>query len=299
MKVDESPMPKAGPGQLVVKNATLAINPADPLMHDNGMFVQTWPTILGLDVAGEVVEIGEGVTGFTKGQRVLGEGCRLGSGNLDEAGFQLYTAVAAFMSTPIPDHMSYEDAVVLPLSVSTAAAGLYEADKLALPLPTANSKGGAGTILIWGGSSSVGCSGIQLAKASGLDVISTASKDNFELVKSLGARAVFDYKSSTVVADIVAEVKKGPKVVGCLDCIGRPYSTGPVADILSQLGGGFISSVGFPLEKLPEKVQWKRSKDSVANPNQVCLLTREQSSAQRPRTTSSVKQSMQTSCPTP
>ena len=161
VKVDVSPMPKAGPGQLVIKNATLALNPADFKMHDTGMFVQAWPTILGLDVAGEVVEIGQGVTGFSVGQRVLGEGTRLGSGNLDEAGFQLYTAVAAFLSSSIPDDMAYEDAVVLPLSVSTAAAGLYEADKLALPLPTADPKSGAGTILIWGGSSSVGCSGIQ------------------------------------------------------------------------------------------------------------------------------------------
>ena len=260
MQVRDSPMPKAGPGQLLLQNHALALNPIDPKMHDIGLFVQTWPTILGLDCAGEVIDVGEGVTGFTKGQRVLGEGCRLGSGVLEEAGFQHYTAVAALLASPIPDDMSYEEAVVLPLSVSTAAAGLYEEDKLHLPLPQPKPQGGKGTILIWGGSSSVGCSGIQLARASSLDVVSTASPENIEFVKSLGARAVFDHKSTTVVEDIVNELKKGSKVVGCLDCIGKPNTTGSAAEILSQLGGGPISSVGAPIEKLPEKVTWARSK---------------------------------------
>ena len=103
----------------------------------------------------------------------------------------------------------------------------------------------------------------KLARASGLDVISTASPENFALVKALGAKAVFDHKSPTVVDDVVAESKKGSKVVGCLDCIGRPHTTGPAAEILSRMGGGLIASVGMPVEKLPEKVQWVRSESIV------------------------------------
>jgi NADPH:quinone reductase-like Zn-dependent oxidoreductase len=73
LKVDEAPMPTAGPGELVVKNAAVAINPLDCHMQDAGVFVQQWPAIFGCDVAGEVHEVGTGAEGrFKKGDRVIG-----------------------------------------------------------------------------------------------------------------------------------------------------------------------------------------------------------------------------------
>jgi NADPH:quinone reductase-like Zn-dependent oxidoreductase len=73
LKVDDAPLPTAGPGELVVKNAAVAINPLDCHMQDSGVFVQQWPTIFGCDVAGEVYEVGsEAQTRFKKGDRVIG-----------------------------------------------------------------------------------------------------------------------------------------------------------------------------------------------------------------------------------
>ena len=72
LQVGNAPMPTAGPGELVVKNAAIAINPLDCHMQESGVFVQQWPAIFGCDVAGEVYEIGPDTQRFKKGDRVIG-----------------------------------------------------------------------------------------------------------------------------------------------------------------------------------------------------------------------------------
>lgn len=72
LEVSDAPLPTAGPGEIVVQNAAVAINPLDTHMQDHGVFVQQWPSIFGCDVAGTVYEAGEGVTAFKKGDRVIG-----------------------------------------------------------------------------------------------------------------------------------------------------------------------------------------------------------------------------------
>ena len=74
LRVADAPMPKAEAGKLVIKNKAIAINPVDWKIQDYGIFIQKWPTILGTDIAGEVVEVGEGVTEFKKGDRVASYG---------------------------------------------------------------------------------------------------------------------------------------------------------------------------------------------------------------------------------
>lgn len=72
LQVGDAPLPKPGPGELVVKNGAVAINPIDCHMQDSGIFVQQWPTVLGADVAGEVYTVGPDVQSFKKGDRVIG-----------------------------------------------------------------------------------------------------------------------------------------------------------------------------------------------------------------------------------
>jgi NADPH:quinone reductase-like Zn-dependent oxidoreductase len=73
LEVDEVPMPTAGPNELIVVNAAVAINPLDCHMQKSGVFVQQWPAIFGCDVAGKVYEVGSGVHGrFKKGDRIIG-----------------------------------------------------------------------------------------------------------------------------------------------------------------------------------------------------------------------------------
>jgi NADPH:quinone reductase-like Zn-dependent oxidoreductase len=259
LAVDTASYPTLEPGRVIIKNAAVAINPADWKMQDFGVFVKSWPTIFGCDVAGEIVEVGDDVTNIKKGQRVLGHAIALLTGTAQDAGFQLYLSVPAVLVAPIPDEMSFEDASVIPLSLSTAAAGLYDKHLLALPYPTMSPRPSASSILIWGGSSSVGSSAIQLAVASGLRVVSTASKRNFEYVKSLGAETVVDHSSPTVVDDLV-EALKGRKLVGAFDSIGVPESVKPVAEVVSKLGGGFIADVLDPPKDLPVGVEGRQSK---------------------------------------
>lgn len=258
INVDAAPYPTLEPGQVIIKNAAIAINPVDWKMQDAGYFVKSWPVILGCDVAGEVVEVGDGVTNIKKGQRVLGHAISLLTAKNQDAGFQLYSSIPAMLVAPIPDNMSFEDASVIPLSLSTAAAGLYEKFLLALPHPSTSPEPSGSSILIWGGSSSVGSSAIQLAVASGLRVVSTASKRNFEYVKSLGAETVVDHSSPTVVDDLVTALK-GSIFVGAYDSIGLPESVRPVAEVVSKLGGGMIADVLDPPSDLPAGVEGKRS----------------------------------------
>jgi NADPH:quinone reductase-like Zn-dependent oxidoreductase len=72
LEVRDAPLPTAGPGQIVVKNAAVAINPLDWHMLDHGVFVKQWPGIFGCDVAGEVYQVGPDVEEFKKGDRVIG-----------------------------------------------------------------------------------------------------------------------------------------------------------------------------------------------------------------------------------
>lgn len=69
--------------------------------------------------------------------------------------------------------------------------------------------------MIWGGSTSVGCNALQLAKAAGYEVITTASPANFEYLKKLGASEVFDYNSSSVKEDLISAFN-GKEVVGAV-----------------------------------------------------------------------------------
>lgn len=71
LRVGEAPMPSAGPGEVVIRSRAVAINPLDWHMQDWGVFIQEWPSIFGCDVAGEVHQVGDGVTKFSVGDRVI------------------------------------------------------------------------------------------------------------------------------------------------------------------------------------------------------------------------------------
>ena len=147
---------------------------------------------------------------------------------------------------------------MLPLAISTAAAGLYQKDNLNLPYPSMSAKPSGDIILIWGGSSCVGTAAVQLARASGLEVISTASSHNHDLVKSLGASQVFDHRSPSVVDDIVAALK-GKRIVGAYDSISEEKTQKACADILlkSNVENKYIAVVLPATQGLASEVTLK------------------------------------------
>ena len=270
LKIGPAPIIHPGPGQLLIRNHAIAINPVDWLVRDLGVIVKKWPTILGLDVAGEVAEVGSDVTNIAIGQRVLAHAVGLLSGKTEDSAFQKYTIVRECATSLIPDHIEYHQAAVIPLALSTAGQGMYLPESLGLPYPSTNPKPSGKAIIVWGGSSSVGCNVIQLAKASGLEVVTTASPKNFEFVKSLGAKAVFDHKSETIVEDLLSALDEAD-VIGGYDgtypieicrttayssqAISGPDTTKKIAQVLDRFGGGTIAIVGERVEGLPSNVK--------------------------------------------
>jgi NADPH:quinone reductase-like Zn-dependent oxidoreductase len=216
------PAPYTAPGatDIVIRNRALAVNPLDTIKQSTGDFMYRWlpyPAVLGEDVAGEVVEIGSAVTRFRVGDRVLAYavGMEKGRDHQAEGGFQHYTVAREQLTAPLPPHLSFDDAVVLPLAISTAASALFQRDQLGLRHPSPAAAPTGQVVVVWGGSTSVGSNAIQLAVAAGYEVITTASPHNHERMRRLGAAHAFDYASPTVVADLVAAVSGRP-VAGVL-----------------------------------------------------------------------------------
>ncbi|KAF7361240.1 GroES-like protein [Mycena sanguinolenta] len=215
LKVGDAPYTPPGPGQIVVKNGAVGINPFDWVLQYVGPMMAphlVYPMVLGTDVAGTVVEVGPGVTRFRVGDRVTGSSVSIAkeSGQAAEGGFQLYTVMREYMVAPTPAHVTDEQAAVLGLGLGTAAYGLFHKDYLALdmpqvpPLRNPRSPGKhPRAVIVTGGASSVGSCAVQLAASAGYEVLSTSSPKNFAYVKGLGASHVFDYNSKTLVADLV------------------------------------------------------------------------------------------------
>ncbi|KAF8992487.1 GroES-like protein, partial [Cyathus striatus] len=187
---------KLAAGELLVKIKSAALNPIDWKLQKHDYGFVTFPAILGLDIAGDVVEVGEGIQGFSKGDRVFFQG------NFTDrnSGFQQYTTSPADRTAKIPAGWSYDQIATIPLVLFTAWTGLYNKVPLGLGLsgPTSlhdspKGKYASTPIVIFGGASSVGQIAIQLAKFSGFSpIITTASLKHESTLKSLGATHLID-----------------------------------------------------------------------------------------------------------
>lgn len=212
-RLGPAPTPTPGRGELVVAVRAVAVNPVDRLGVLPRRVVMPWlryPAVLGTDVAGTVVAVGDGVTRFAPGDRVLGHaaGAERSRNRAAEGAFQTHAVLLERVTSPLPDSLSFEAAAVLPLALSTAAAGLFEPDQLALRLPTAPAAPTREAVVVWGGSTSVGMNAIQLARSAGYDVIATASPHNAPLLERLGAEAVLDYRDPGSADAVIAGLRE-------------------------------------------------------------------------------------------
>ncbi|KAF9064742.1 chaperonin 10-like protein [Rhodocollybia butyracea] len=204
------PIPKPGPGELLVKVLACALNPVDHAIQLMDILPgTTYPAVLGFDIAGDIVEVGEGVEGWVKGDRVF-----FPANGYNYGGFQQYTLASVDAIGKIPAHMSYAEASSIPLTFTTAAIPLMSVNPIGAGLnPTFDSKvnfNGEAALVI-GGGSSVGQFGmymsffllishivlvflaIQILKYVGYSTIITyASAKHTEFLKSIGATHVVD-----------------------------------------------------------------------------------------------------------
>ena len=218
--VGPAPIPSAGAGEVVVRVRAVAVNPVDAVPGLARSIIAPWlryPTVLGSDVAGEVVDVGADVKRFVVGDRILGHALSFEKRHSRpaEGGFQHHTVLKAHMASPIPAEVSYEQAAVVPLGVSTAACGLFEPHLLALTPPHADAAATGQSVVVWGASTSVGSNAVQLAVNAGYHVLATASPHNFGYVLSLGASEVVDYHSSDAVTNLLDSLR-GRQLAGVL-----------------------------------------------------------------------------------
>lgn len=155
--------------------------------------------------------------------------------------------VFAHIAAPIPDTMAATSAAVLPLGIGTAACGLYQSDQLGLRPPSANPTQRGETLLVWGASSSVGCNAVQLATASGYQVIATASPRNEAMVLGLGAMQVINHGNPDVVAQVISALR-GKTLVGAFHATGDLANT---FDVMRQVNGRRFVTMTLPLQTAP------------------------------------------------
>jgi len=188
------------------------------------------------------------------------------SGRPQDGAYALYSVVPADKAAILPDAIPFTDGVVVPLVLEAAACALFvkqpgvampgvATPALGLPLPSLETVQSNKTLIVYGGSSSVGSMTIQLATAAGLKVISIASAGHFDMNKSCGAVDCFDYHEPSFVDKVVEAVSTiGQSFVGIFDAIATPETYANDIAILARLGGGHLACVHPPPGDVPENV---------------------------------------------
>lgn len=226
LRFAEVSTPLPGPGEVRVRVRAIALNPFDRIVQTLGGLITPWvkfPAVLGSDVAGEVVAVGEGCGRIKVGDRVFGLALgvdRAGS-RAAEGAFQEQVVLRESCCCRLPEEMSFVDAAVMPLALATAASGLFLKSQLGLD-PRQGHGADRGrpdvpeaSVVVWGGATSVGSVAIQLANAAGYRVLSTASPHNHAQVLGLGAAAVEDYRDRRAVHRLL-EAADGTAIAGVL-----------------------------------------------------------------------------------
>jgi NADPH:quinone reductase-like Zn-dependent oxidoreductase len=229
LKLEQIAKPTPGDGDLLVHVFAAGVNPVDWRIRAGPGRGAALPYTPGFDVSGVVEKVGPNVSKFKAGDAVFAMmDLRRGGG-----GYAEYAIVKENEAAPKPAKISHADAASVPLVALTAWQALFD---------TAHLEKGQ-TVLIHAGAGGVGSMAIQLAKWKGAHVIATASKDNLDFLKQLGADDVIDYQNQKF-----SDVAKDVDVV--LDPIGGDTQAQSWA--LMKKGGILVSLVGRPS---PQKVQ--------------------------------------------
>lgn len=206
MVVAQGPLPVPKPGDILIRVEAAGVNRPDIAQRQGSYPPPPGASpILGLEVAGEVVAVDSQAKGFAIGDKV----CALANGG----GYAEYAAVPAAQALPWPKGYDALRAAALPETFFTVWANLFM---------MAGLKAGE-TVLIHGGSSGIGTTAIQLAKAIGAEVFTTVgNEEKAEACRKLGATRAISYKSEDFAAVVKAEAP-GSGVDVVLDMIGAAY----------------------------------------------------------------------------
>ncbi len=221
LRISEVASPELEPGDLRIRVAAAAVNRADLLQRQG--FYPPPPgasTLLGLECAGEVIEVGGEVQGWAAGDRAMAL--------LSGGGYAEEVTVPAGCALRVPERLGWEEAAAVPEVFLTVFQNLFQLAGLA----------GGGTALIHGGGSGIGTAAIQLVKAAGGTVVVTAgSEEKCGRCRELGADLAVNYRSADFAEEARAATGgRGVDVV--LDSIGAPYLEQNLAVL--RTGGSLI-----------------------------------------------------------
>lgn len=234
--LQDLPVPQPGPGQVLVRVLASAVNPLDTKIAagKGGHANQTLPAVLGMDLAGVVERLGEGVTAFSVGAEVYGMAGGIGG---NQGALAQYIAVDADLLARKPHNLSMREAAALPLIFITAWEGLVD---------RANVRAGQ-KVLIHGGAGGVGHVALQIAKARGAEVFATGSAHSRAAIESFGATPI-DYRSSTV-DDYMAQHTDGEGFDVVYDTVGGSTLDASFAAVKIYTGH-VLSCLGWGEHKL-------------------------------------------------
>jgi len=234
MTFSNGPLPSPKAGELLVKVQAAGINRPDVAQRQgNYPAPKDASPVLGLEVAGEVVALGEGVSDFQVGDRV----CALANGG----GYAEYCVVPAGQALPFPNGYDAVKAAAVPETFFTVWANLFQMAGLTE----------GESVLIHGGSSGIGTTAIQLAKAFGAEVYTTAgSKEKCDACEKLGAERAINYKQEDFAA-VIKDATGGKGVDVILDMIGASYFEKNIASLAKD---GCLSMIAFLGGTIAEKV---------------------------------------------
>ncbi len=224
MTIGRKPLPALKPGEILVRVEAAGVNRPDVAQRQG-----TYPPpkdaspILGLEVAGEVVDVAPGVTEFAIGNKV----CGLANGG----GYAEYCVLPAGQALRFPNGYDAVRAAAVPETFFTVWANLFQMAGLTE----------GESVLIHGGSSGIGTTAIQLARAFGATVYATAgSQEKCEACEKLGAKRAINYKQEDFAEVIKAETEHGVDII--LDMIGAAYLDKNLASLARD---GCLSIIAF------------------------------------------------------
>lgn len=223
--------PTVSAGNVLVRLAATSVNTIDMMIREMGEalpFSPKAPAVLGMDFAGTIEAVGEGVTEFNVGDEIYG--CAGGLGDLPGTLAQYMLADAKLIARK-PKNLSMREAAALPLVGITAYEGLTRAG-------IAEGK----SVLVHGGAGGVGHVAVQLAKHFGANVFATGAEGaQAELIEKLGAKAI-NFKTETV-ADYVAKHTDGAGFDVILDTVGGANLTNSIE--AAKLNGQIATTLSF------------------------------------------------------
>ncbi|KAI0764949.1 GroES-like protein [Fomes fomentarius] len=252
--LQDRPVPTIDDDEVLIKTGAVALNNVEWKLV---AFIGIPGTILGVDLAGEIVQVGKNVT-----QRKVGERVATfvhGAHYADRGAFAEYVKASADLVWVLPETMAYEQAAAMTCGVWTTLQALFHEARLGLPgepspdVPTVERDE---WVFVYGGSTSTGQYAIQLLRAAGYKVATTCSPRNFALVTALGANAVFDYHGP--LAEVVQSIKAaaGDTVRSAIDCISIKESQQISQDVIAP-GGGKVAIL-LPKVEIEERPDVQR-----------------------------------------